>query len=806
MSRILRRSGAVSLLILCAFVAAYGGEGDRDWPNWRGQKQNGTWQDEQVFRFDEGYGLKLAWKKSLGSSYSSISVADGRAITMFSDSTFDYVVALDANNGTELWRYKIDSTYVGHNSSHDGQISTPAIAGDKVYVYGRKAEVLALDATSGAVVWQKNARAAFDPLEPFHGFGSSPVVIGDVLAVLVGGKNGGAVAGFNKETGEQLWAAGTDTINYQSPIAATINGNDVLLCAGDNRVNAAVPATGEVLWEYRHGGRSGSINPVMVGDNKLFLNYNFRESMMLEISQDGGSYDVKELWKTRNIRQTFNTSVYQDGYLYGYGGRFLSAVNAETGESAWKSRPPGDGFLIVVDNHLVIITKQGTLHVAKASPEEYVELASLEVFDNLTWTPPSFSNGRIYARSLREIAAIDIAPVDQLTQVEQAEFKLINPSGEFAKRVQEINKASAGEKSKLAEAFINEQKHFPVVEDDRFAHVLFYGEAKDIAITGDMLTSGQEQVLRRVDGTDLFFASFELEPDARLDYVLRKDFDQLMTDPRNPNKVGTTTMRQVNEASELSMGKWRRPDHLAEPAGARGTIETFEFESTVLQNKRNIHVYLPHGYADSNDRYPSVYVNYGNFAKDMALMPNTLDNLIAAKRIRPVITVFVEAPNSFQEYARQNRDTHAEMFAKELVPHIDGKYHTLANAESRMIMGGDEGGYAAIHTAFRYPGTAAMIAGQSTHLFPAGGGNELVELVRSSEKFGIRFYLDWSTYDQRGGGFDWKDLNKNFVKLLHEKGYDVVTDEVHEGFGWGSWRNRTDRILEMFAGSNQTRK
>ena len=73
--------------------------------------------------------------------------------TMYSDSTFDYVVAFDADDGTELWRFQMDSTYAGHDGSHNGQISTPTIDGDKVFVYSIKGKLLALNAATGRVLW-----------------------------------------------------------------------------------------------------------------------------------------------------------------------------------------------------------------------------------------------------------------------------------------------------------------------------------------------------------------------------------------------------------------------------------------------------------------------------------------------------------------------------------------------------------------------------------------------------------------------------------------------------------------------------
>jgi hypothetical protein len=89
-------------------------------------------------------------------------------------------------------------------------------------------------------------------------------------------------------------------------------------------------------------------------------------------------------------------------------------VNAASGDVVWKSSSPGDGFTILVDGYLIITTKQGTLHAVKAHSDKYHELAGLQLFNGQAWTPPSFADGRIYARSLTEIACVEIVTGEQV--------------------------------------------------------------------------------------------------------------------------------------------------------------------------------------------------------------------------------------------------------------------------------------------------------------------------------------------------------------------------------------------------------
>ena len=148
--------------------------------------------------------------------------------------------------------------------------------------------------------------------------------------------------------------------------------------------------------------------------------------------------------------------VYHDGYLYAFSSRFLTCVDAATGELAWRSRPPGDGFLIVVDGHLVILTKDGSLHIAEASPDRYEELAALQLFDELAWTAPSFADGHIFARSHGTMARVDILTASRLTDAGanavDGPGRVAN-DGTFAEFLAEVE--GAEDKTAVVDRFLN---------------------------------------------------------------------------------------------------------------------------------------------------------------------------------------------------------------------------------------------------------------------------------------------------------------------------------------------------------------
>lgn len=100
-----------------------------DWPSWRGPNQ----RDAIEVELGERIGLRVVWKRSIGSGYSAVSIASGRAVTLTSDGERDFVLCLDAESGDEAWRFPLGPTYEGRDGSNDGPTSTPCLAEDTVF-------------------------------------------------------------------------------------------------------------------------------------------------------------------------------------------------------------------------------------------------------------------------------------------------------------------------------------------------------------------------------------------------------------------------------------------------------------------------------------------------------------------------------------------------------------------------------------------------------------------------------------------------------------------------------------------------
>jgi outer membrane protein assembly factor BamB len=773
-----------------------------EWPRWRGSNSDGT-VDTSDRMFDRPFELRVRWKRTLGAGYSGIAIAGGRAVTMFSDGAQDVVVALSAGDGREVWRGALGRTFPARDGSTGGPVSTPAIRHDTVFALGPRGNLVALRLSDGARLWTRDLIADFGAVEPHWGFTTSPLPLDKVVVIAAGGTKGRAIVGLDVKTGATVWTTGEDTVSYQSPALVTLAGRQVIAAAGDRFLYGLDPATGGELWKHEHGGAGfygRIINPVRIGDESLLLTHKPDASILVQPGADA----TREIWTTRELKLNYATPVVEKGLVFGYSGTFLTAVDAATGSMKWRSRSPGDGFPILVDSHLVVLTKQGQLSVAPATDRGFEPKAVLDVLPNLSWTPPSFAAGRIFVRdSYETIAAVDVVPRRETTTTATppAPRTGVLPGSRFERWVSDAVRER--DPAAHVEAFLREQKTFPVIEGERSVHVLFKGDGADVLFRSDAIGTGVDWPLNHVGGTDLYYVSLELEPDARVSYQFVRPTGDTLADPLNRLKGASQ-----NFAGEVSLLMMPRAERVVvDPASPlQGKMAEYEFDGGTASaahlrwiGKRAVHVYLPPSYdADVSRRYKAVYVLYGEEMRQGPLAAALEAEMGSA--IDELILVFVSSTSGY-EYARSFREPHMRMMAERLVPWIDARFRTRPTSADRLLLGADEAGFAAIEIGLRYPAVFGRIAGQS--LFPLSTGDrELMTLIDGAARGSQRFSVDWGRYDPRrpSDRLDVRDFSTRVHARLRARGFNVVGREWNDGSVVSFWSHRAvAAVRSLFA-------
>jgi hypothetical protein len=84
-------------------------------------------------------------------------------------------------------------------------------------------------------------------------------------------------------------------------------------------------------------------------------------------------------------------------------------VELATGKIRWAQPGFGAGNVILVQDKLIALADDGELVVVQATPAAYREIARAKAVEGKCWSTPALSNGRVYVRSTKEGACLDVS-------------------------------------------------------------------------------------------------------------------------------------------------------------------------------------------------------------------------------------------------------------------------------------------------------------------------------------------------------------------------------------------------------------
>ena len=189
--------------------------------------------------------------------------------------------------------------------------------------------------------------------------------------------------------------------------------------------------------------------------------------------------------------------------------------------------------------------------------------------------------------------------------------------------------------------------------------------------------------------------------------VLAADNESASRPPTQPDVHRPPNMRSMPPAA------WLDPN----PAAPNGT-QYKTFHSDVIGSNVSYLVWLPPDYEQEQKRYPVIYWLHGMGGNQRAGAMMFVPRVEAAIRegvLPPVIVVSVNGMvKGFYCDSVDGKRPVESVITKDLIPHVDKTYRTLATREGRVIEGYSMGGYGAAHLGFKYPelfGTVVINAG-----------------------------------------------------------------------------------------------
>jgi len=390
-----------------------------DWTQYRGPNHDGTSPDRIETNWD-GAVTNAVWEATARNGFSSFAVSGGRAITQVRRSVGGFqkevCLALSITNGLELWSTVIDDAlYDAGAGPDDGPRTTPSMDGEAVFVLSSNLKLVRLNAANGAVVWKTNLLAGYGGTLILWQNAASPLLDSGRIFVNV---NCGVrtLLALRAADGGLAWrSAESEAMTHSTPVLANICGVRQVIFATQSGLVSLEPSTGNRLWYFAYPFRyatSLAVSPVAWGDMVFISGANGMGSCAAEVSFTNGLWGARQLWSS-DLASVWMTPVCHNGYLYGHFGssKFspFKCISMETGEEMWSIGGFGCGGTLLVNDHLVALTEDGTLVLVQPTPEAYLELGRFQAVTGKCWNSPAVCDGRVYVRSTSQAACYDLS-------------------------------------------------------------------------------------------------------------------------------------------------------------------------------------------------------------------------------------------------------------------------------------------------------------------------------------------------------------------------------------------------------------
>jgi enterochelin esterase-like enzyme len=242
-------------------------------------------------------------------------------------------------------------------------------------------------------------------------------------------------------------------------------------------------------------------------------------------------------------------------------------------------------------------------------------------------------------------------------------------------------------------------------------------------------------------------------------------------------------------------------------------VQRDKFASKVLGNERPIWIYTPHGYTANKKPYGLLVLTDGGLYVNTARVATTVDNLIAAGLIPPLVAVMVDNPDRFRELSCNS--AYADFLAQEIVPWARANYHATDRPEQTIIGGASQGGLAAAFVGLKHPEVFGNVLSQSGAFWWKPDGEKEWEWLNrqfaASPRLPLRFSIEagmlegswwWRFLPQRDTSPDPPLLmaNRNLRDTLTGKGYSVHYAEFNGNHTMFNWRGTLANQLIALVG------
>ena len=323
------------------------------------------------------------------------------------------VLAVDATSGRIVWERTAYDGVMFDDRHRKNTFASPTMATDGrlVFAFFESLGLYAYD-FHGHLQW----RAELGPIiKAGLGPGTSPVIFEDLVILLCDQEmgTGSYIAAFDRATGKRMWRTErTNRRSWATPLLVRAGDRTELVTSGAESVIAYDPATGRELWRA-NGTQSHPIPSAVAGHGLVFVSAGSQAKRALAIRL-GGSGNVSDspsvVWRYNKGTAYVPSPILYGRYLYLMTDTgLLTCLDAVTGERLYEGgRVPVPATFtaspVAFDDRLLLTSEDGDTFVIKAGPAH--EVLRTNSVGEPVYASPALANGRIYIRGERHLFAI----------------------------------------------------------------------------------------------------------------------------------------------------------------------------------------------------------------------------------------------------------------------------------------------------------------------------------------------------------------------------------------------------------------
>jgi outer membrane protein assembly factor BamB len=400
-------------------------DAERYWPQWRGPHMTGV-STTATPPVEWSESKNIRWKLPIPGRGSASPVVWGDTVFLLSAVSESgatapgvlhkfVVMAIDRTTGDVVWERtaREDAPHEGTHRENGTYASSSAVTDGEHVIASFESRGLHAYDMNGTLVWQKDL--GDKRMRNEFGEGTTPALFGNHLVVVWDHQGQSFIVALDKRTGEELWRRNRDEIDsWFTPLIVDVNGRPQVVTGAMNRIQSYDLATGDVVW-HTAGLTMNPIPSPVAADGLVVLMSGYRGNSLKAIRLNDAKGDITGTdaiaWTYERDTPYVPSPLLYEGILYMLKSNngILSVFDAKTGTPHYLTQrldavPNVFASPVGAAGRVYIPGREGSTVVLKHGPS--LEVLAVNALDDGFDASPALVDGEIYLRGYRHLYCI----------------------------------------------------------------------------------------------------------------------------------------------------------------------------------------------------------------------------------------------------------------------------------------------------------------------------------------------------------------------------------------------------------------